>query len=106
MCWRYRPSGGWTGRSGPPCSSDSTARSRRWSDRLRSAARAGSFPAVRTRASPPNFVRPTPSASSSERLHIDREPVLHVRPGHSLVGLIDLLDRDHLDVGGDAVLAA
>ena len=34
-----------------------------------------------------------------ERRHVDHEAVLHVALQHPLVGLVDLLDRDHLDVG-------
>src|SRR3954451_17285141 len=41
-----------------------------------------------------------------ERRHVDREAVLHIGLDQPLVGFIDLLDRDHLDVGGDIVLAA
>jgi hypothetical protein len=46
------------------------------------------------------------SSLTLERRHVDGEAVLHIRGEHALVGLVDLLDRDHLDIGGDAVLAA
>src|SRR5215210_2378814 len=42
----------------------------------------------------------------SQRRHVDGEAVLHVRLEHPLVGLVDLLDRDHLDIGSDVVLSA
>ena len=38
--------------------------------------------------------------------HVDGEAVLHVGLKQSLVGLVDLLDRDDFDVGGDVVLTA
>jgi hypothetical protein len=38
--------------------------------------------------------------------HVDDEAVLHVALQQPLVGLVDLLHRDELDVGGDVVLAA
>src|SRR4051794_21536401 len=41
-----------------------------------------------------------------EARHVDREAVLDVRLEQPLVGLVDLLDGDDLDVGGDVVLAA
>ena len=41
-----------------------------------------------------------------ERGAIDHEAVLDVALEHALVGCVDLLDRDHLDVGDDAVLGA
>src|ERR1035437_5827367 len=41
-----------------------------------------------------------------KRSHIDREAVLHIGLEQSLVGLVDLLDLDDFDVGGDVVFAA
>src|SRR5215212_5370575 len=41
---------------------------------------------------------------STERGHVDHEAVLHVTFQHALVGLVDPLDGDELDVGDDAVL--
>src|SRR5262245_57390043 len=41
-----------------------------------------------------------------QRLHVDHEAVLHVALGQALVGLVDLLDRDQLDVGAEVVLGA
>jgi predicted permease len=41
-----------------------------------------------------------------ERSHIDREAVLHIGLEQSLVGFVDLLDRDDFDIGGDVVRAA
>src|ERR1017187_7533629 len=41
-----------------------------------------------------------------KRSHIDREAVLHIGLEQSLVALVDLLDRDDFDVGGDVVCAA
>ena len=41
-----------------------------------------------------------------QRRHVDGEAVLHVGLEQSLVGFVDLLDRDDFDVGGDVVLAA
>jgi hypothetical protein len=41
-----------------------------------------------------------------ERRHVDREAVLHVGLDHPFVRLVDLLDRDDLDVGRNVVLAA
>ena len=38
--------------------------------------------------------------------HVDREAVLDVRFDQALVGLVDLLDRNHFDIGSDVVLAA
>ena len=38
--------------------------------------------------------------------HVDGEAVLHVGLEQSLVGLIDLLDGDDFDIGGDVVLTA
>ena len=41
-----------------------------------------------------------------QRSHVDREAVLHIGLEQSLVGFVDLLDRDDFDIGGDVVLAA
>ncbi len=41
-----------------------------------------------------------------QRLHIDNEAVLHVALDDPVIGFVDLLDRDHLDVADDAVLGA
>jgi hypothetical protein len=41
-----------------------------------------------------------------ERRHIDRESVLHIGLHHSLVGFVDLLDRNDFHIGGDVVVAA
>src|SRR5262245_15539877 len=38
-----------------------------------------------------------------ERSHIDGEAVLHIRLQQSLVRVVDFLDRDDFDVGGDVV---
>jgi len=38
--------------------------------------------------------------------HVDDEAVFHVASEHPLVSHVDLLDRDLLDVGHDAVLPA
>src|SRR5579871_3824243 len=46
------------------------------------------------------------SRSALQRGHVDHEPVLHILPQHSLEGLVDLLDRNGLDVGDNVVLAA
>ena len=47
---------------------------------------------------------PTFDYSDFERSHIDREAVLHIGLEQSLVGFVDLLDRDDFDIGGDVVL--
>ena len=44
--------------------------------------------------------------SGFQRSHIDAETVFHIRLDQSLVGFVDFLDRDDLDVGGDVVRAA
>lgn len=41
-----------------------------------------------------------------ERSHVDREAVLHIGLEQSVVGFVDLLNRDDLDIGGDVVFAA
>jgi hypothetical protein len=41
-----------------------------------------------------------------ERSHIDREAVLHIGLEQSLVGLVDLLDGDDFDIGGDVMCPA
>ena len=41
-----------------------------------------------------------------ERSHVDGEAILHIGLEQPLVSFVDLLDRDHFDVGGDVVLAA
>ena len=41
-----------------------------------------------------------------ERGHVDGEAVLHIRPKQSLVSLVDLLDRDDFDIGGEVMRAA
>jgi len=43
---------------------------------------------------------------SFERSHINREAVLHISLEQSLVGFVDLPDRDDFDIGGDVVFAA
>ena len=48
----------------------------------------------------------SPVYSALERSHIDGEAVLHIGLEQSLVGFVDLLDRDDFDIGGDVVLAA
>lgn len=50
--------------------------------------------------------RPKPQPLFSpvlQRNHADGKAVFHITPEKSLIGLVDLLDRDHLDVTGDAV---
>src|SRR3990172_12730175 len=49
---------------------------------------------------------PSTDPSQPERGHVDGEAVPHVRPEQSLVGLVDLLDRDALDIRGDVMCAA
>jgi hypothetical protein len=59
------------------------------------------------RASVVRGSRASPASSLAlERRHVDREAVLHVRFHEPVVGLVDALDGDDLDVRGDAVLAA
>jgi len=41
-----------------------------------------------------------------ERSHVNREAVLHIGLEQSLVGFVDLLDRDDFNIGGDVVLTA
>jgi hypothetical protein len=41
-----------------------------------------------------------------ERTHVDRKAVLHIGLEQSIVGFVDLLDRDDFDIGGDVVLRA
>ena len=41
-----------------------------------------------------------------QRRHVDGEAILYIRLEEPLVGLVDLLDRDDLDLRGDAVLPA
>src|SRR6476620_7740312 len=41
-----------------------------------------------------------------QALHVDDEPVADVAPDGPLPGLVDLLDRDHLDVGSETVPGA
>src|SRR6266513_2235396 len=41
-----------------------------------------------------------------QRSHVDRKAVLHVRLQQSLVGFVDLLNRNDFDLGGDVVFAA
>jgi hypothetical protein len=38
-----------------------------------------------------------------ERSHIDGEAVLHIGLEQSVVGLVDFLDRDDFDIGGDVM---
>src|SRR5271166_4308916 len=47
-----------------------------------------------------------PALLRFERSHVNREAVLHIRLEHSLVGFVDLLDRDDLDISGDVVFTA
>lgn len=42
----------------------------------------------------------------SERSHVDYEPILHIRLHESFVGFVDLLHRNHFDIGSDVVRAA
>src|SRR5262245_60079037 len=42
---------------------------------------------------------------SAQRCHVDHEAVLHVAFEEARICLGDLLDRDLLDIGGDALLA-
>src|SRR5690606_14355590 len=44
--------------------------------------------------------------SGVERVHVDDEAVAHVALQHALVGLVDGLHADRLDVGDDAMLGA
>ena len=39
-----------------------------------------------------------------ERSHVDAEAVLHIGLEQLLVGFVDLLDGDDLDIGGDVVV--
>src|SRR6266404_9230206 len=41
-----------------------------------------------------------------ERRHIDHEPITYIAILHPIVGLVNLPDWDHLDIGSDAILAA
>src|SRR6266404_9784316 len=41
-----------------------------------------------------------------QRRNVDHEPVFHVTPQHSLVGFVDVIDLDFLDVAGDSALGA
>jgi hypothetical protein len=41
-----------------------------------------------------------------ERSHVDGKAVLHIGLEQSIVGFVDLLDRDDFDLGGDVVLPA
>ena len=54
----------------------------------------------------PFITTPTLSASLFEARDVDDEAIAHVVLEHALVGLVDLIDRDHLDIGGDSLLAA
>ncbi len=38
-----------------------------------------------------------------QRSHVDNEAVLHIALEHPLVGLVDLLDADQLDIADDVV---
>src|SRR4030095_4804466 len=58
------------------------------------------------RCSDQETVRTGRAPSLLEARQVDREPVLHVALHRALVGLVHLLDRDDLDIGDDAVLAA
>ncbi len=42
----------------------------------------------------------------SEGSHVNGEPILHIRLHQSFVGLVDLLDGDHFDIGSNVVRAA
>src|SRR5580698_1081516 len=42
----------------------------------------------------------------AQRSHVDREAVLHIRLHQPLVGLIHLLNRNHLNVRGNVVVSA
>src|SRR3954454_17645696 len=44
--------------------------------------------------------------SALEAVQVDDESVAHVALQHPLIRLVDLLDGNHLDVGGDSVLRA
>ncbi len=41
-----------------------------------------------------------------QRLHINHKPVLHVAFEQALVSLVDLLNFDQFDIGGEAVIGA
>src|SRR5882757_4778285 len=41
-----------------------------------------------------------------QRSEVDDEAVFHIALQHALVGLVDLLHRNHFDVGDDAMLGA
>src|SRR5947209_5072463 len=45
-------------------------------------------------------------SSIFERRHIDHEAIAHIAFLDPLIGFVDLLDGDHFDVGGDALLSA
>jgi hypothetical protein len=47
-----------------------------------------------------------PASLSRQRRAVDHEAVLHVALEHALVGFVDLVGADHLDVGDDAVFGA
>jgi hypothetical protein len=64
------------------------------------------FPASRRVCSVVSPARRLPALFLLQRGHVDGETVLHIRLQQALVGLVDPLDRDHLHIGDDAVLAA
>lgn len=41
-----------------------------------------------------------------QRRHVDAETVFDIRAEEAVVGVVDFLDRDHFNIGGDTVLAA
>jgi hypothetical protein len=41
-----------------------------------------------------------------QRLAVDHEAIFHVALLHAIIGVVDILDLDHLDIGGDALLGA
>lgn len=49
----------------------------------------------------PILATPTLWASLFEAREVDDEAITHVVLEHALVGLVDVIDRDHLDIGGD-----
>ncbi len=51
-------------------------------------------------------LRPAAGLLGFEGGHVDGEAVLHIGLEQPLVGFVDFLDGDDLNVGGDVVLAA
>src|ERR1035441_6724313 len=59
---------------------------------------------TRPRSTSSSLIRST--LLRSERSHVDAETVLHVRLHQSLIGLVDLLDGNHFDIGRNIMRAA